>query len=78
MVNYRKIITESELNNKEWWEANESHLSDIIPQNKFPLSERVGSSVGEFYQGAYNADFAYKFGLNIIIEGFKQLISSKI
>lgn len=76
IINYKKMIVESELSNNEWWEANERHISNIIPKNKFPISERVGSSVGEFYQGAYNTDFAYNFGLNLIIESFQQLILS--
>lgn len=77
IINNKKLIKESNLNNNDWWQTNEQSFLKFYPQNQFPLSERVGSSVGEFYQGPYNANFAYEFGLNMIIESFKNIISTK-
>lgn len=69
--------TEPELSNTAWWEAHANHLEQWIPPGAYPLAERIGSAAGEFYGGAYNARFAYTFGLQRVLEGLEQLISAK-
>jgi AcrR family transcriptional regulator len=67
--------SESALSNQAWWEAHAPDLERWIPPGRYPLAERVGSAAGEFYGGAYQAHFAYTFGLQRVLDGLEPLLS---
>jgi AcrR family transcriptional regulator len=55
----------------EWWEAAGPLLAELVDPDDYPLASRVGSAAGEAQGGAYDADRAYRFGLERIIEGLE-------
>jgi AcrR family transcriptional regulator len=55
----------------EWWEAVGPLLAELVTAEDYPLASRVGSAAGEAQGGAYDAERAYRFGLERIIEGLE-------
>ena len=53
----------------EWWEAVGPLLAELVTAEDYPLATRVGSAAGEAQGGAYDAERAYAFGLELILEG---------
>jgi hypothetical protein len=61
----------------EWWVAHAPLLEKIIDPTLFPVATRVGTSAGQEYQGASNPEYAFTFGVDRILAGIAELISSK-
>lgn len=59
----------SGLNDAQWWEIAGPLLAQAMPAADYPVSGRVGSTVGELFAGPGNADHAYAFGLKRLIDG---------
>lgn len=76
-VQAERLAALTQANNLEWWQAQEAAFSSLLPIGRYPLAERVGSAAGEHHQGAYHSGFAYQFGLERVLAGLDQLISSK-
>ena len=53
----------------EWWEAVGPLLAEVVTADDYPLASRVGSAAGETQGGAYDAERAYAFGLELILDG---------
>lgn len=57
----------------QWWEANERILRKLVRPDDFPLASRVGTAVGNAYQGSAHPAVAFEFGLRRFIEGVKAM-----
>ena len=55
----------------EWWESAGPLLAEVVDPERYPLASRVGTAAGEAQGGAYDAERAYRFGLERIIEGLE-------
>jgi AcrR family transcriptional regulator len=55
----------------EWWQAAGPLLAELVDPEEYPLASRVGTAAGEAQDGAYDAERAYRFGLERIIEGLE-------
>ncbi|MFT4200678.1 TetR/AcrR family transcriptional regulator [Gordonia sp. (in: high G+C Gram-positive bacteria)] len=53
----------------EWWEREGAKLAVLGIEARFPLATRVGSAAGEAQGAARDADAAYRFGLDLILDG---------
>ncbi|MBM7367223.1 TetR/AcrR family transcriptional regulator C-terminal domain-containing protein [Gordonia hydrophobica] len=62
-------FAQSGLDDAQWWEIAGPLLADAMPAADYPVSSRVGSTVGELFAGPGNADHAYEFGLKRLIDG---------
>jgi AcrR family transcriptional regulator len=60
----------------EWWAAVGPEFERYVQACDYPLAARVGTSVGSEQDGAYDADRAYRFGLERIIDGLATMIES--
>ncbi len=58
----------------EWWETAGPLLARVVAPERYPLAARVGSAVGAAQGGAYNAERAYAFGLERVLDGLAALI----
>ncbi|GAC69905.1 TetR/AcrR family transcriptional regulator C-terminal domain-containing protein [Gordonia soli] len=56
----------------EWWEAVAPILGEVMPADAFPLGNRVGSAVGERFQAPGDADVAFEFGLERLLDGIER------
>lgn len=65
------------LTDVEWWLAHAPLMDKIIDPALFPVATRVGASAGQEYQGPASPEHAFFFGLDRILAGIAQFISSK-
>ncbi len=54
---------------QEWWEREGAKLAVLGIEARFPLATRVGAAAGEAQGAARDAETAYRFGLQIILDG---------
>ena len=59
---------------EEWWAAAGPVLARFVTAEQYPLASRVGTAAGEAQGGAYDADRAYAFGLERVLDGLAVLI----
>ncbi|AHH20100.1 putative transcriptional regulator, TetR family [Nocardia nova SH22a] len=59
----------SEMSDARWWEIHGPALTEAMAGQDFPLSERVGTAVGELYQAPGDPDGAFEYGLSRLIDG---------
>lgn len=60
---------ETGLDDAQWWGVAGPLLAEAMSAADYPVSHRVGSTVGEHFAGPGNADHAYEFGLTRLIDG---------
>jgi AcrR family transcriptional regulator len=58
----------------EWWEAAGPLLARHVTVEDYPLASRVGTAAGEAQGGAYDAERAYGFGIERVLDGLAALI----
>lgn len=63
------IETETGQTDLEWWSVNAPILERVMPGDAFPVSGRVGSTVGHEYQAVTSTLAVYEFGLDVILDG---------
>jgi AcrR family transcriptional regulator len=76
-VEARQVIQRSGMTDKEWWLAHVPHLDQIADTKKFPLSSRVGTTVGNEYDAPYDSEQAFEFGLARLLDGVAALLSER-
>lgn len=68
-IDARAVALASGLTDAQWWEIYGPLLAEVMPAGDFPVSSRVGATVGELYQAPGDTDAAYEFGLTRLIDG---------
>jgi AcrR family transcriptional regulator len=76
-VEARQVIQRSGMTDKEWWLAHVPHLDQIADTKKFPLSSRVGTTVGNEYDAPYDSDHAFEYGLARLLDGVSALVEKR-
>ncbi len=57
------------LSDAGWWQIYGPLLAEVMPEHDFPVSSRVGTTVGELYQAPGDSLGEYRFGLAKLIRG---------
>ncbi|MGN0094754.1 MAG: TetR/AcrR family transcriptional regulator [Corynebacterium sp.] len=70
-VNARELARVSGRSDAEWWQVNEPILSQVMQDDEFPVSGRVGTAVGEKYQAITDPAAVYEYGLGVILDGVR-------
>jgi AcrR family transcriptional regulator len=65
------------MTDEQWWESQAHVLSQVIDRARFPLATRIGEAAGAAQGGSYEADTAYRFGMDRILDGLGQLIERR-
>ena len=76
-VEARQVIQRSGITDKEWWLAHVPHLDQIGDAQKFPLASRVGTAVGNEFDAPYDADHAFEYGLERLLDGVSALVENR-
>jgi AcrR family transcriptional regulator len=58
----------------DWWAQAGPLLARVVDPERYPLAARVGSAAGAEQGGAYDAERAYAFGLERVLDGVSALI----
>lgn len=66
----------SRTGNAEWWQAVGPVLAEVLDPERYPLSQRIGGAAGAALGGAYDADHAYRFGRDRVLDAVEALLES--
>lgn len=75
-INAEKLAEATGATDADWWAVNAPILDQVMPADAYPVSGRVGSTVGEKYQAAVSHDAVYTFGLGVILDGVEARLRS--
>lgn len=56
-----------------WWAREGVKLAALDLKGRFPLAHRIGTAAGRAHGAAANAEFAYRFGLELILDGVESV-----
>jgi AcrR family transcriptional regulator len=65
---------ESRMDDEQWWERNAPLLARVLDETAFPTAARVGTAAGQAHGSAWNADHAWQFGLQVLLDGLAALM----
>lgn len=68
---------ESRQSDTQWWHDRSPLLEKVLDVDRYPVASRVGGSVGEEQQAAYDPARAFEFGLGRLLDGLDVLVSSR-
>lgn len=74
-VGERVAAAETGMSDAHWWEIVGPELAAVVPDGAFPLSDRVGTAVGELRQAPGAPAEAFEFGLSRVLDGLQPLLS---
>ncbi|PTR22171.1 TetR family transcriptional regulator [Rhodococcus sp. OK519] len=60
----------------QWWGVHGPLFAAVMPPSLFPLSSRVGATVGELYQAPADPDGAFEYGLTKLLDGISRELSA--
>jgi AcrR family transcriptional regulator len=60
---------ESAMDDEQWWAAHAPLLEKVLDPAAYPLAARVGTAAGTARGAAYDPEHAYRFGLQVILDG---------
>lgn len=58
----------------QWWEANLPVLEKVMTGDRWPVTSRVGQTVGETYQSITDPLASFEFGLTAVLDGIESRI----
>ncbi|WP_222844398.1 TetR/AcrR family transcriptional regulator C-terminal domain-containing protein [Saccharomonospora sp. CUA-673] len=65
----------SGMSDDEWWRTVAPVLEQVMGEERLPVSDRVGSTVGYEFQAAANPEHIFTFGLEVILDGVQARLS---
>ena len=69
-----RLSTDTAMSDAEWWAANQPLLARVLDPDVYPRAVRIGAAAGEAQGSAWNADWAWRFGLARTLDGLAVLI----
>jgi AcrR family transcriptional regulator len=65
------------ISDQAWWEERAPILDRVLEPERFPTAARVGAAAGEEHNAAYAPEHTFEFGLQRILDGIQNLVSSR-
>jgi AcrR family transcriptional regulator len=65
------------VSDEQWWQARAPILGRLADFSRYPLASRVGTAAGEAYNSPYNAQEAFEFGLQRVLDGIEALLARR-
>jgi AcrR family transcriptional regulator len=61
----------------EWWATLAPDLNRLLDQERFALAMRVGTAATTHYNGVHDAEHAFEFGLQRVLDGIEAFVRGK-
>lgn len=61
----------------EWWTTLAPHLNRVLDQERYSLAVRVGTAATTHYNGLHDAEHAFEFGLQRVLDGIESFVQNK-
>jgi AcrR family transcriptional regulator len=58
----------------QWWTAFEPLVEKVLDAERYPLAARVGSAATEQFEGTYDPQHSFEFGLERLLDGIEVLV----
>jgi AcrR family transcriptional regulator len=65
------------LTDEEWWSAQAPLLEQVLEPDRFPTASRVGTAASKAYEGLWDPDHSFEFGLQRVLDGIEVLVKSR-
>jgi AcrR family transcriptional regulator len=65
------------LTDEEWWAAQAPLLEQVLGPDDFPVAGRVGTAASKEYQGLWDPEHSFEFGLQRVLDGIEVLVESR-
>jgi AcrR family transcriptional regulator len=69
-----KLLERTGQTDDQWWTALAPLLEKVFDPARYPVAARVGAAAVEQYQGAFDPEHAFEFGLQRVLDGIEVLI----
>jgi AcrR family transcriptional regulator len=73
----RLVEQRTGLTDEQWWEAQAPLLDKVIESDAYPLAGRVGTAATTAYQGLWDAEHSFEFGLGRVLDGIEVLVQGR-
>jgi AcrR family transcriptional regulator len=73
----RLVEQRTGLTDEQWWAAQAPLLDKVIEPGTYPLAGRVGTAASTAYQGLWDAEHAFEFGLQRVLDGIEVLVQGR-
>ena len=73
----RTSVEHSGQTDQQWWEESGPLLEKVFDRHRYPLAVRVGEAAGAELGAVLNAEHAYAFGLERVLDGLGVLIGAR-
>jgi len=60
----------------DWWAREGELLARLGVADEFPLASRIGTATGQAHDAANDAQWAFEFGLSVILDGLEARVAS--
>jgi AcrR family transcriptional regulator len=65
------------LTDEEWWAAQAPLLEEVLEPDRFPIAGRVGTAASKEYEGLWDPEHSFEFGLQRVLDGIEVLVESR-
>ena len=67
----------AEQSDDAWWESVAPKLERFLDPAEYPLAVRVGTAASSAYEGAFDPDHAFEFGLARLLDGIEAFVTGR-
>ncbi|WP_027942113.1 TetR/AcrR family transcriptional regulator [Amycolatopsis taiwanensis] len=77
LIEWKKFSARTEQSDDQWWATLAPHLDRLLDHERYALAVRVGTAATTHYNGVHDAEHAFEFGLQRVIDGIESFVNSK-
>ncbi|MFE3170033.1 TetR/AcrR family transcriptional regulator [Amycolatopsis sp. NPDC059090] len=77
LVERRKFAAHAEHGDDQWWSTLAPRLERLLDPRRYALAIRVGTAATTHYNGVHDAEHAFEFGLQRVIDGIESFVNGK-
>lgn len=76
-LEWKKLSEAAEQSDDEWWTTLAPHLDRLLDRERYSVAVRVGTAATMHYEGVHDAEHAFEFGLQRILDGIASFVHDK-
>jgi AcrR family transcriptional regulator len=73
-VESAQVVERTGQTDAQWWSAYEPLVERVFDAERYPLAARVGTAASEQYDGPYDSEHAFEFGLERVLDGVEAYV----
>ncbi|MEV7097263.1 TetR/AcrR family transcriptional regulator [Amycolatopsis sp. NPDC051045] len=77
LLEWKKRSEADGQSDNEWWSTLAPHLDRVLDRERYAVAVRVGTTATTHYDGVHDAEHAFEFGLQRILDGIASFVHGK-